>query len=134
MGSLNAADIDLVPWDPASDAHFERMLAQREGCGWDADLVPYWRTKVSNGQKLLFWVVLSGDGAMALLAKHNAAPDGERAPLNDSAVKVGKSAREPTGDEFVPIGHIALDEYPARNTLFGLPEATLWIKSLYISR
>ncbi|KAJ4151154.1 hypothetical protein LMH87_011869 [Akanthomyces muscarius] len=138
MGSQAAtagAGIALIPWDPASDAHAERMTTQRHACGWDVDQVPYWQKKVAAGDKLLFWIVLSGRGdEEELLAKHRAGSAAEIAPLRDTAARVGRTDRTPTADEFLPIGHIALDEYPMRNVLFGLPAATLWIKSFYISK
>lgn len=133
MGSHATAEIALIPWDPASDVHADRMTAQRHACGWDADQVPYWRKKVAAGDKLLFWIVLSDDPA-DLLAKHVAACADETEPLRDTAARVGRTERAPTGEEFLPIGHIALDEYAPRNVLFGLPAATLWIKSFYISK
>lgn len=138
MGSQAAtagAGIALIPWDPASDAHAERMTTQRHACGWDVDQVPYWQKKVAAGDKLLFWIVLSGRGdEEELLAKHRAGSTTEIAPLRDTAARVGRTDRTPTAEAFLPIGHIALDEYPMRNVLFGLPAPTLWIKSFYISK
>ncbi|KGQ03139.1 hypothetical protein BBAD15_g11646 [Beauveria bassiana D1-5] len=136
--AATGAGIALVPWDPASDSHADRMTTQRHACGWDVDKVSHWRERVTAGDKLLFWVVLSsGDGndaAEALLAKHTSECAAEKGLLRDTAARVGRTARKATGDAFIPIGHIALDEYPARNVLFGLPPATLWIKSFYISK
>lgn len=137
MGSRETAraGIALIPWDPASDAHAERMVTQRHACGWDAELVPTWRTKVAKGEKLLFWIVLeSGADSEALLEKHREACEEEKTTLRDSAAAVGKTERKPAGDEFLPVGHIALEEYPLRNELFGLPASTPWVKSLYISK
>ena len=138
MGSQAAtagAGIALIAWDPASDAHAERMTTQRHACGWDMDQVPYWQKKVAAGDKLLFWIVLSGGGSEEeLLSKHRAGSEAEIAPLRDTAARVGRTDRTPTEEAFLPIGHIALDEYPKRNVLFGLPAATLWIKSFYISK
>jgi len=31
------------------------------------------------------------------------------------------------------VGHIAIESFPERDTQFGLPETTFWVKSLYIS-
>lgn len=136
--SPTGAGIALIPWDPASDAHAERMTTQRHACGWDVDMVPHWRDKVAAGDKLLFWIVLSGDEGVeeALLAKHRAGSKAETESLLDTAARVGRTDRTPTGAAFLPIGHIALDEYPRRNELFGLPPGTgtLWIKSFYISK
>ncbi|OAA64032.1 Acyl-CoA N-acyltransferase [Cordyceps fumosorosea ARSEF 2679] len=132
MGS--PAGIALIPWDPASPGHADRMKIQRHACGWDADKVPYWQKKVAAGDKLLFWIVLErGDMEDALLLAGRAAGAAEGEPLRDTAAQVGRTTRTATGEAFIPIGHIALDEYPKRNVLFGLPMATLWIKSLYIS-
>lgn len=58
----------------------------------------------------------------------------EKEALTDTATILANSPRTPTFTSFIPIGHIALDLYPDRNTKFSLPQSTVWIKSLYISR
>lgn len=137
MGSRSAAAllpaISLIPWDFANESHFRRLVAQRHACGWDFDVVTHWRDKALKGDKLLFWIVLSGSGAVPLHEKHTAAYDTEQTTLLDSALRMGKTERNPTLHEFLPVGHIALDAYPDRNVLFGMPASTLWLKSLYIS-
>lgn len=49
--------IALVPWDPNSVAHVERMTQQRIACGWKAERVPYWQRFQKEGKLALFWVV-----------------------------------------------------------------------------
>jgi hypothetical protein len=51
----------------------------------------------------------------------------------DTATPVNKAPRTPTKVEFQPIGHVAVEYFPDWNEKFGLPDSTLWIKSLYVS-
>lgn len=128
--------VELVPWDPDSDAHGQRLYEQRVACTWDEDLIDEWRAKVREGKKFLYWIKLSDDlaGKDDLMAKHIAKYPAEKEALIDSATALANSPRTPTSISFLPIGHIALDLYPDRNTRFSLPQSTVWVKSLYISR
>lgn len=72
--------------------------------------------------------VFSEDVTIQLIKKQ------EKEAIVDTATTLAKSPRTPTLTTFMPIGHIALDLYPERNTQFSLPQSTVWIKSLYISR
>ncbi|RFU77361.1 hypothetical protein TARUN_4866, partial [Trichoderma arundinaceum] len=127
--------VELIPWDPSSDAHFQRLYAQRVACTWDMDLVGEWKEKVLEGKKFLYWITLSDDLSAKddLLAKHIAKYPQEKEALIDTATTLANAPRTPTAVSFIPIGHIALDIYPDRNVQFSLPQSTVWIKSLYIS-
>jgi hypothetical protein len=49
--------IVLVPWDPVSAEHVERLYEQRLQCGWDKQRVEGWREKQTTGRKCIFWIV-----------------------------------------------------------------------------
>jgi hypothetical protein len=57
MGSVQSEKIILIPWDPKSEAHIERMAKQRLACGWRYDEIPEWVGKQLRGTKSLFWMV-----------------------------------------------------------------------------
>lgn len=54
---MPAAAVKLVPWDPESDSHIERLVQQRKACGWQADHVPIWRDAHLAGTKCIWWIV-----------------------------------------------------------------------------
>lgn len=47
----------LVPWDPSSTEHVNRIYEQRVQCGWDKQRVDGWKTKQTSGEKCIFWIV-----------------------------------------------------------------------------
>lgn len=52
------ATIKLVPWDPESDSHIQRLVEQRKACGWAAEQVPQlWRDAHLAGTKCIWWIV-----------------------------------------------------------------------------
>ncbi|KAM0245958.1 hypothetical protein ACHAQJ_010407 [Trichoderma viride] len=127
--------VELIPWDPNSEAHFQRLYEQRVACTWNSDLIEEWKAKALGGKKFLYWIKLSDDlaGKDDILAKHVARYPKEKEALIDTAAILANTPRTPTSVSFIPIGHIALDKYPDLNTQYSLPQSTLWIKSLYIS-
>ena len=50
--------VDLVPWDPESPEHVERMVQQRIACGWKSEAVEKWKPWQREGRIALQWVVL----------------------------------------------------------------------------
>lgn len=128
-------NIELVPWDPTEECQFQRMHDQRVTCGWHEDEVPEWKDKMLQGQKFLYWIVLSESlpEREKYLALHTARCPKESKPLRDTARVSFDAGRKPTGVVFHPIGHIALESIPDRNAAFSLPVSTLWIRSLYVS-
>ncbi|KAM0448943.1 hypothetical protein ACHAO4_008170 [Trichoderma viride] len=129
-------NVELIPWDPDSDTHAQRLYEQRVACTWDQDLIDEWKVKVRDGNKFFYWIILNDvlAGKDELIAKHVAKYPTEKETIVDTATTLAASPRTPTLTSFLPIGHIALDLYPDRNTKFSLPQSTVWIKSLYISR
>lgn len=50
--------VQLIPWDPESDQHTERLTQQREQCGWHQDIVEsVWKAKQLSGKKCIYWIV-----------------------------------------------------------------------------
>ncbi|KAK5998660.1 hypothetical protein PT974_01042 [Cladobotryum mycophilum] len=142
MGSQGESEIskrldmvELVPWDPRNEEHYQRLYEQRVACTWDAELVEEWKTKVLEGRKFLYWIKLRDDLPQreTVLAPHLDKCPKERDPLVDTATAIANTPRTPTNMSFLPIGHVALELYPQRNTNFSLDPSTIWVKSLYIS-
>lgn len=52
-------DVALVPWDPESPAHSDRLYQQRIACGWEKELVESWKDLQRQGKKSIFWIVSS---------------------------------------------------------------------------
>ncbi|KAI8628164.1 hypothetical protein F5Y19DRAFT_486198 [Xylariaceae sp. FL1651] len=132
--------IELIPWDHRSETHITRMIAQRETCGWDAEKVPSWALRAERGLKTMFWVTLANSlpDRDEMLNDHKNKHPNEVTPLQDTAATVNLISRVPSGINFVPVGHVALNKNPAPDLeghLEGLlPEDGVhWITSLYIS-
>lgn len=51
------AQIVLLPWDPDSPSHVERLYQQRIACGWNKEAVEGWRQLQREGKIALHWVV-----------------------------------------------------------------------------
>ena len=47
----------LIPWDPDSEEHVDRMVLQRIACGWKQDYVEGWRQQQREGKIGLHWIV-----------------------------------------------------------------------------
>lgn len=50
-------NITLIPWDPESQEHVDRLYIQRVACGWKADKIEKWRICQREGSMSLHWVV-----------------------------------------------------------------------------
>ncbi|KAJ8124114.1 hypothetical protein ONZ43_g93 [Nemania bipapillata] len=70
----------------------------------------------------------------ALLEQHVDAYPQEKEPLQDTATDIQRTRRQPTGKDFNPIGHVALEIHdPNQDAALGLPPNTVWVHQLYIS-
>lgn len=47
----------LIPWDPESPEHVDRLVQQRIACGWKQDYVENWRDQQREGKIGLHWIV-----------------------------------------------------------------------------
>ncbi|KAI8633407.1 hypothetical protein F5Y19DRAFT_299045 [Xylariaceae sp. FL1651] len=137
MASKHAWKIEIIPWDHLSLEHVQRMYDQRVACGWRADEVSCWVESAKKGGKLFYWAVLSRDlpDRNTLLEQHIRAYPNEAKPLRDTATEIRLVPRQPSGTEFIPIGHVALDIHDAEeDAKLGLPSpGTAWVHQLFIS-
>jgi hypothetical protein len=121
--------IALLPWDPESLEHVERLYQQRIACGWNQDAVEGWRDLQRAGKIALHWVACfpfsvtpyhvidsiqvfsKNDPSVTYkLAVHTRAWPAETTPISDSATSFGGKPRAPNPSRsFIPVGHISLD-------------------------
>jgi len=51
-------EVILIPWDPESLEHVERLYQQRVACGWhQSDVEEIWRDAQRRGKKAIQWIV-----------------------------------------------------------------------------
>ncbi|KAH7117282.1 hypothetical protein B0J13DRAFT_571188 [Dactylonectria estremocensis] len=132
--------VNIIPWDPTSQPHIDRMVEQRRQCGWHEKRVPVeWRDAHLAGTKCVYWIVFEQDEPTReeYNRKHAEAYPKEKDELVDTSETLLGKPRTPTQTTFLPVGHIALNIHdPPYYTKLGLtvPEqGSYWIKSLYIS-
>lgn len=52
------SQIELIPWDPESPDHLDRLVEQRVQCGWhEAKVNTSWRKEQREGTKCIYWIV-----------------------------------------------------------------------------
>ncbi|KAJ2997228.1 hypothetical protein NUW58_g712 [Xylaria curta] len=136
--SSGPTPVYLVPWDPDSQQHVDRMRLQRIACGWKVDQVEGWRDTQRKGLIGLHWVVLhpGHPETPERMERHFTAYPNEVEALSDScAMILGRPhKREPLIPSFHPVGHIALDAvtpHPELET--SLSNGTLSLMNFYIS-
>jgi len=49
--------VQLIPWDPESEEHFNRLYEQRVVCGWKVDKVEGWKERQRKSELGIHWVV-----------------------------------------------------------------------------
>jgi hypothetical protein len=125
------AEITLIPWDPDSPAHVERLYQQRIACGWNKDAVESWRDMQRAGQMAIQWIVRSlpipnshpnitlltsqilpstDPSKDSKITQHLTLFPKESAPISDTAISFGGQPRSASPKSmFIPIGHISLD-------------------------
>ncbi|KAI1366288.1 hypothetical protein F5Y08DRAFT_142173 [Xylaria arbuscula] len=129
----------LIPWDPDSQEHVDRMKLQRIACGWKVQQVDSWRETQRTGQAGLHWVVLHPDHPESLsrLESHIAAYPAEASALSDTCKAVfGRPHKpDPLVSQFHPVGHIGLDAVTHEPELeTSLANGILSLMNFYISR
>ncbi|KAI0422897.1 hypothetical protein F5X98DRAFT_325407 [Xylaria grammica] len=128
----------LIPWDPDSQEHVDRMKLQRIACGWKVEQVDDWRDAQRKGQAGLHWVVLHPDHpeTSSRLERHFAAHPGEVEALLDTCKTIlGRPHKlDPLVPFFWPVGHIALDSVtPIPELQTSLSNGVLSLMNFYIS-
>ncbi|KAI1342391.1 hypothetical protein F5Y15DRAFT_372578 [Xylariaceae sp. FL0016] len=130
-------NIELIPWDHMSQEHVKRMYEQRVACGWRADEIESWVEFAKRGGRIFYWAILADavPEREKLLSRHTEAYPKEITTLRDTASEIRLVPRQPSGMEFIPIGHVALDIHSAvEDAELGLPSpGTVWVHQLYIS-
>jgi hypothetical protein len=51
------AKVQLIPWDPESEEHVNRLYDQRVACGWNFAKVKSWKEKQRKAELGIHWVV-----------------------------------------------------------------------------
>ncbi|KAI1314243.1 hypothetical protein F5Y03DRAFT_6293 [Xylaria venustula] len=160
--STGLVAVYLIPWDPDSQEHVDRMKLQRIACGWKFDQVDSWKDPQRKGQVGLHWVcnnlatsarkcwlmqrhqllrlgtVLHPDhpDTPSRLKSHFAAYPNESQALLDSCKNMlGRPHKpDPLDPFFHPIGHIALDSISYVPELeTSLSNGVLSLTNFYIS-
>jgi hypothetical protein len=54
---VSKVQIRLVPWDPESEEHVERLYQQRVACTWKKEEVQSWRNLQRSGEMSIQWIV-----------------------------------------------------------------------------
>lgn len=154
MGSISPTPkLTLLPLDPSSPSHLSRLTAQRIACGWRSDEVPDWAEQSKQGTINLYWLVIhfpisplaipklttsqipspSLPNHNAILTSHHTSYPSESVPLTDTSTSIFSRPRSPSGEEFHPIGHIALS-FPPLSELASVSKALTEKKTGYISK
>ncbi|KAM0188838.1 hypothetical protein ACHAPI_010349 [Fusarium lateritium] len=138
MPSATRQFLSLVPFDPTSEDHVNRLYGQRVQCGWDKQRVEGWREKQTSGSKSIFWITLRPEDpeTRKLLQLHFDSFPEDQAPLMDTAESLRAKPRTPTHTKIYPIGHISLDDSDEKSSgiTLDLPkEGVYWIKTFYVS-
>ncbi|KAE9377562.1 hypothetical protein N431DRAFT_163628 [Stipitochalara longipes BDJ] len=143
--------IEVIPWDPKSASHVERLRQQRIACGWGVENVDNWRDQQLSQQKLLLWLVRSFSPRYqdsnfqpkltnyqvlknshacyeALLNSHVCQFPQENDLLFDTAPIIFARQRS---NAFIPIGHVSLDFMPT--AIIDPSKGQIGATSLYIS-
>ncbi|KAK9365111.1 hypothetical protein V1509DRAFT_612861 [Lipomyces kononenkoae] len=130
--------VALVPWDPDSTEHRERLYQQRIACGWKSDMVDKWQGLQRDGKMAIQWVVLSDDDPErdSRLALHILQFPGEKESILDSATTFGGKPRMLPNSprHFIPVGHISLDSENPDPSLADPSQGLYCISTFYISR
>jgi len=131
----------LIPWDPASPEHVQRLVQQRIACGWDYEAVERWKAAQESGKSNLQWIVLddSDPEKDAKSLKHAEAYPQEQEPLVDSAISFGGKSRIIPSPQrtFTPVGHISLGRVSTEYETSGFAkneQGLYWISNFYVSR
>ncbi|OJD33314.1 acyl-n-acyltransferase [Diplodia corticola] len=136
---ISRSKIQLIPWDPESPDHIQRLVEQRVQCGWhQLRVASKWRDEQRSGVRCLYWICFSpGDPELEeKLRRHRDAYPKEKDALRDTGASIRGVPRTPSMADIHPIGHISLDQgnSDAADLNLDLPDSGVyWIKNFYIS-
>ncbi|KAK7989886.1 hypothetical protein PG989_010201 [Apiospora arundinis] len=128
--------IILVPWDPDSPDHVERMRLQRVACGWKQDGAESWRPLQREGKIGLHWI---RPPPASRLTKPSSRPKRRPSGTRAAAFSGGGTRCPPEiagdGDLFVPVGHISLDGWHADPSLqTSAADGVYSLTTFYVSK
>ncbi|KAK9791415.1 hypothetical protein AB5N19_03196 [Seiridium cardinale] len=130
----------LLPWDPDSPAHVERMRQQRVACGWKVNKIADWQKFQKAGELIMYWVALpsASQDINEIVQRHLSEFPDEAEPLQDTCTSVLGRPHTPNSETFIPVGHICLDGCVANHAVNRLNisfHGGVWaIAALYVSR
>jgi hypothetical protein len=144
--------IVLLPWDPDSTEHVERLYQQRIACGWNKEAVEEWRDLQRTGKIALHWVVRlpssnhrhvinnlqvlseTDPSSTSKVTIHTTAWPAESTPILDCCSNFGGKPRVPSPSrKFIPVGHISLDSENEDPNAADPSRGIYRISSFYIS-
>ncbi|KAK9372528.1 uncharacterized protein V1513DRAFT_451977 [Lipomyces chichibuensis] len=138
MERSGKSKVILVPWDPNSSEHRQRLYEQRVACGWKEDMIGKWQGLQREGKMTIQWVVLTDDDPArdSKLAQHIMQFPAEKESILDSATSFGGMPRllPDSPYSFIPVGHISLDSEHPDPSLANPSEGLYCISTFYISR
>ncbi|KAK9248092.1 hypothetical protein V1506DRAFT_557784 [Lipomyces tetrasporus] len=138
MERSEKSKVVLIPWDPNSSEHRERLYLQRVACGWKEDMIETWRGLQRDGKMAIQWVVLPDDDCArdSKLAHHVMQFPAEMESILDSATSfVGFPRKLPDSPRsFIPVGHISLDSENRDPSLADPSQGLYCISTFYISK
>ncbi|KAI1248406.1 hypothetical protein MGN70_009604 [Eutypa lata] len=128
----------LIPWDPDSPEHVDRLVQQRIACGWKKEYVENWQDQQREGKIGLHWLVLPLDDERTalLVQKHMSAFPREAKELGNTCKSIfSRPTSDPAMSTFVPIGHISLDAWTGDEKLDTSPAKGIYsLTTFYISK
>ncbi|KAI1342866.1 hypothetical protein F5Y15DRAFT_271018 [Xylariaceae sp. FL0016] len=138
-GKVNKGPIYLIPWDPDSEDHVQRLKQQRVDCGWKVEKVDEWRLEQRQGHIGMHWIVLrpSHPDTDRRLRMHIEAFPEQSEPLKDTCKNVFSQPHTPISalSSFRPIGHISFDGVTSDAELETNPANGVYsLMSFYISK
>ncbi|KAH6668921.1 hypothetical protein B0J14DRAFT_153250 [Halenospora varia] len=134
------SSVHLIPFDPESQEHIERLKLQRLACGWNVELVDKWITQQRKGAKSIHWIAIpsSEPSKESWISKHLAEYPTEAHPIIDTALSLRSQPIVPSHTEpFIPLGHISLDSDgadPPGHLSYAPLEDVYRITTFYVSR
>ncbi|KAK9482181.1 hypothetical protein V1527DRAFT_35751 [Lipomyces starkeyi] len=138
MERSEKSKVILVPWDPNSSEHRQRLYEQRVACGWKEDMIGKWQGLQREGKMTIQWVVLSDDDPArdSKLAHHILRFPAEKESILDSATSYGGMPRQIPDSlySFIPVGHISLDSENPDPSLADPSQGLYCVSTFYISR
>jgi len=79
----------LIPWDPESPEHCQRLRLQRVACGWKMEKIQAWRKYQREGKMSIHWAVSDSYFCHVMFVRWNSGKRGGRCAVCQRSVGVG---------------------------------------------